>query len=245
MANHRLAESQPLGDGGAHVVRRQVVHQVVLQQQGHQREAAHQIADERQRRMVQEVQRLLPGALVRKVQADEAAHGEPFQPHGKVEQQQGAKRIAGDGVADKNQKGTEVVHQSPVADGLERPQRNADRIGDDQSHQPIVEGHRKPLADDIPDRLVVAVGIAQIALGHPPHPNGIALQQGAVEAIVGTQPCQLGLGQRHAGARHLAGGARRRIDLLGFHDGPLQRAARHQPGDGEDNDRHPQEGWRD
>ena len=62
MFDHGVLEGDALGDGGTDVIGRQVVHQVVLHQQGSDGEAAYQVAGQRQDRMTGDVLDLLPGA---------------------------------------------------------------------------------------------------------------------------------------------------------------------------------------
>jgi hypothetical protein len=104
MAGDGPAEGHALGNRRADVVRRQVVHQVVLQQQRDQREAADQVADQRQQRVPQQIERDLPqGPRSCKLVADEAAHGKPLQAHGEEQDQQRTQGVAGDRVADEDQ----------------------------------------------------------------------------------------------------------------------------------------------
>ena len=88
MLRDRLAEGHALGNGRTHVVGGQVVHQVVLHQQGGDRETADQVAGQGQRGMVEQVLHLAPGVEVGEVVAGEAPHGEPLESHREIQQQQ-------------------------------------------------------------------------------------------------------------------------------------------------------------
>ena len=139
MAGHGLAKGHALGDGGADVVCRQVVHQVIFQQQRYQSEAAHQVAGQRQDRVADQVRRLAEKILLRKLHRNEAAHGEPLQPHREVQQQQRTQCVAGYRIADKYEQRGDVIHHRAVADGLQHPERDTDRIGDDQRCQAVIQ----------------------------------------------------------------------------------------------------------
>ena len=130
-----------------------------------------------------------------------------------------------------------------MLDRLDHPERDRDRVGDDQGDNPVEERDREPRADDVPDRLVVAVGRPEVALEDLHHPVGVADVPGLVEAVVLPQLLQLVLGERHALA-HGAADTRGDVGLLRLHDGALERTTGHQARDQEHEDRDPeQRGW--
>ena len=72
---HGTAIGDPLGGGRSHVIRREVVHQVVLHHQRHEGKAPDEVAGQRHGGMVQEIQDLPARGKVRKVLGDEARAG--------------------------------------------------------------------------------------------------------------------------------------------------------------------------
>ncbi len=83
MIGHRLAKRQPLGHGGTHIIRRQILHQAVFHGHGQDGEIPDGVGDERQQGMGKDGTDLIPAALHGfKVVPRKTAHGQPLQMEG-------------------------------------------------------------------------------------------------------------------------------------------------------------------
>ncbi len=98
------------------------------------------------------------------------------------------------------------------------------------------EIQRSLAADNVPDRLVVAVAAAQVAGQDFAHPVKIADDHRLIESIVLLELLNLVLRQRLVLAADGRGSAGLGVHHLRFHHGTLQRSARDEPRDDEDQD---------
>ena len=125
---HGGLEGNAFSHGGAHEVGREVVHEVVLHEQGHKGKATDGVANEGEDGVVGEIEELAPHGQFVEVAALESAHGKPSEAGGEVDDQQGAEGVAGNGIADEDEGGAGVVEPRAMAHGLEDPERDTDAV---------------------------------------------------------------------------------------------------------------------
>src|SRR4029077_2971748 len=95
------------------------------------------------------------------------------------------------GITDEDQRRRSVIQGSSMSDRLDDAERNRDRINEERRHQAVIDGNRKPLGDDLQDRLVVAEGLSEIELDGLVQPYSVGHRQRLVEAVVFAQLLQL------------------------------------------------------
>ena len=139
MFEDRLAVGRPGGHGGADMVGREVVEQVVLHQHGEKGESPHKIADQWQGRMLEKVGDFSREGQGVELRADKARDGEPSPTGGKEGEQENAEHEGRDGIAEKDQHGSHGIEQGAVADRFENAQGNADPVGDEERQHPVKE----------------------------------------------------------------------------------------------------------
>jgi hypothetical protein len=127
-----------------------------------------------------------------------------------------------------------------MAHRLDDAEGNADAVNEKGGDEPVQQGDGQAVGDDVEDGLVVAVRVAEVAAHDLAQPEQVGLEGRPVEAVVGLELGHLLLGDR--AAPDLVGLRPARVAHPRFHQGPLDRPARHHPGDQEDDQRDAQEG---
>ena len=244
MIEDRPLEGYPLGHRGPHVVGREVVHQVVFHQHGGDGETPDKVAGKGKDRVVEEILDLVPASQVLEIDAGESAHGKPFQAGGEEKQQKGAEDVAGNRVAHENDDRGAVVEERAVADRFDDPEGDADRVGDDEGEDAVENGDGEPRTDDAPDRLVVAVAVAEVAGHDLADPVEVTDQDRLVETVVFLKLLDLVLGEGLVLAADGRCPPALGIEHLRLHQGTLQRPPRDEPGNDENQNGHTKEGGR-
>ncbi len=152
--------------------------------------------------------------------------------------------VAGNRVAEKHEARAHVVEVAVVPDRLPDSERDADGVGQDQRRDAVEDRDGEAAADRFPDGLVVAGRAAEIEHHDLLEPAHVAQEDRLVEAVVDAQLLKLGVGEY---AARDAARARERAAAVaaGKHrlvQHPLDRSARHDARDRENEQRDTQEG---
>ena len=247
MREHGAAERHAFRDRGANVLGREIVHEGVLHQHGGHREAAGQVGDQRQHGVIGHIADLAQRTQVVEVVADEATQGEPPEVAREHGQERDRDHVAGDGVAEEDNRRGQVVERRLVADGLDDAERDTHAVREYQRGDAVEDRDREAVLDGVPDRLRVPRGRAEIQLDHLAQPLHVTHDHGLVEAVVRLELIDLLVGQRACAVTAQA--ARRGTNVRPRHSRFLQHAldgpARHQARHREHQDRHADEGRHD
>ena len=175
-----------------------------------------------------------------------------------------AKRKLGNRVAENDQRRRPGVEARAVLDRLAHAERNRDRVGDERHPQPERHRDRQLLLDQLDDRRVAVIALAEIEGRIVAHQHPEALRRRLVEAVLLLQlldefriePLRAAIARGNVAARvgHRAGAdlaaaaaevrGRALVVALQLRDRALDRPARHELHDGE-GDQHDAEDGRD
>ena len=133
------AEGHALGDGGAHIVGGEVVHEVVFHEHGGEGEASHEVGDKGQGGVAKQVPRLGEKPELGKVVPHKTAQGKPAEFYREEQQEQAAKSVTGHRVPEKNQDGSRIIHGTAVAQGLHDTEGKTDGVSEESGNEAEVD----------------------------------------------------------------------------------------------------------
>ena len=186
-----LALAAALGTGGEHVLLADLVEKRVLGQHRHESEGGETQSDDRKRQVPKIIEGLLPPRQCRPVLGRQPAQRKPGKERaaGEQDDQQNCEQKTGNRIADDDHARGPHVERRAVGHRLTNPERDRDRVGQQQQPDAERDRHRQLLLDQLQHAHVAEIALAEIEPQIVPQHQREAFMRRLVEAELLFQLC--------------------------------------------------------